>query len=509
MVAAAMLATGCTQDDTLTAAGDGSAVITPDPDKGIVISGSGANGIGATRGYVAPDDAASGPQVDGIARINAIQLLVYKNGRNDNRWPSITEMVIKQGESKLITGDEIKIIGNDRYAQCTEEIVAEETGILYPHTYVMATAFAYSPDDSQLFTLNYPGTNKSTTTVDINNNNGVIKTPELFYGTVRGKGANGDNDVKTVDNEPAGVDFDDWFTQDGFYWGDKNNHTINFTGRIFRIVGQLNLNITEIPGEAVEKIARIIPHAVDERRQVFRVVPVNRERLQAAFRKFAFDEDVGEHLLHLIIARCDARFGKVDVHVFHELGKLVDGTLIAVVKTRLCFREVEIPDGHDRAKRKNGNTQRDDRREPAAESGRAAAILFVLLFRLAGAFFIAFFFFPDYTMRVFVSEDSTAVIVAGVRFLKIVSPFYFLIPVKLVVDGILRGAGSMASFMVSTFSDLLLRVGFAYILAPYFAETGIWYSWPIGWTVASILSFSFYAAGVWKKRIPKEEIQNA
>ena len=254
MIAAAMLATGCTQDDTLTAAGDGSAVITPDPDKGIVISGSGANGIGATRGYVSPDDAASGPQVDGIARINAIQLLVYKNGRNDNRWPSITEMVIKQGESKLITGDEIKIIGNDRYAQCTEEIVAEETGILYPHTYVMATAFAYSPDDSQLFTLNYPGTNKSTTTVDINNNNGVIKTPELFYGTVRGKGANGDNDVKTVDNEPAGVDFDDWFTQDGFYWGDKNNHTINFTGRIFRIVGQLNLNITEIPGEAVEKI---------------------------------------------------------------------------------------------------------------------------------------------------------------------------------------------------------------------------------------------------------------
>ena len=141
------------------------------------------------------------------------------------------------------------------------------------------------------------------------------------------------------------------------------------------------------------------------------------------------------------------------------------------------------------------------------KQGFTAGILLALV--IAVPFFIAFFFFPDYTMRVFISEDSTAVIVAGVRFLKIVSPFYFLIPVKLVVDGILRGAGSMASFMVSTFSDLLLRVGFAYILAPYFAETGIWYSWPIGWTVASILSFSFYAAGVWKKRIPKEEIQNA
>ena len=70
------------------------------------------------------------------------------------------------------------------------------------------------------------------------------------------------------------------------------------------------------------------------------------------------------------------------------------------------------------------------------------------------------------------------------------------------MDGILRGAGAMNAFMVATFSDLILRVVFAFVLSPVFGEQGIWYSWPIGWTVASILSMIFYAAGVWKKHLP-------
>lgn len=122
---------------------------------------------------------------------------------------------------------------------------------------------------------------------------------------------------------------------------------------------------------------------------------------------------------------------------------------------------------------------------------------------IALPFFIAFFLFPDYAMRVFVKAGDVQVIAAGVKFLKIVSPFYFLITVKLVVDGILRGVGAMTAFMTATFSDLILRVAFAFILAPHFGETGIWVSWPIGWSVASVLSIVFYATGVWKKRMPK------
>ena len=56
----------------------------------------------------------------------------------------------------------------------------------------------------------------------------------------------------------------------------------------------------------------------------------------------------------------------------------------------------------------------------------------------------------------------------------------------------LRGAGLMKRFMIATFTDLILRVALAWILSVPFASTGIWLAWPIGWTVATVLSYLFY-----------------
>lgn len=115
--------------------------------------------------------------------------------------------------------------------------------------------------------------------------------------------------------------------------------------------------------------------------------------------------------------------------------------------------------------------------------------------------FILFFFFPQNMMQIFVSANNTAIIESGVNFLKIVSPFYLFISIKLIIDGVLRGCGSMKLFMVSTFSDLLLRVVLSYILSPVFSELGIWYSWPVGWILATVISTAFYFTGAWKKNI--------
>lgn len=89
-------------------------------------------------------------------------------------------------------------------------------------------------------------------------------------------------------------------------------------------------------------------------------------------------------------------------------------------------------------------------------------------------------------------EGSASAIKAGSAFLKTVSPFYCFIGLKLVCDGILRGTGTMKLFMVATFTDLLLRVVLAFVLAPGYGYQGIWISWPIGWTVATVLSIIFY-----------------
>jgi Na+-driven multidrug efflux pump len=89
-------------------------------------------------------------------------------------------------------------------------------------------------------------------------------------------------------------------------------------------------------------------------------------------------------------------------------------------------------------------------------------------------------------------KGSAEAINSGSLFLKTVAPFYAFIGIKLVGDGVLRGTGTMKLFMVATFTDLILRVVLAYVFSPIWSYGGIWWSWPIGWTVANILSLMFY-----------------
>ena len=96
-------------------------------------------------------------------------------------------------------------------------------------------------------------------------------------------------------------------------------------------------------------------------------------------------------------------------------------------------------------------------------------------------------------IQVFMENDgSIDAVTAGTAFLKTVAPFYCFIGIKLVGDGVLRGTGAMKLFMVATFFDLVLRVVLAFVFAPVWGYQGIWWSWPIGWTTATILSLTFY-----------------
>lgn len=95
-------------------------------------------------------------------------------------------------------------------------------------------------------------------------------------------------------------------------------------------------------------------------------------------------------------------------------------------------------------------------------------------------------------VNIFMDRPSDTAILAGMVFLRILSPFYFVVSAKLVADGILRGAGLMKQFMAATFTDLILRTALAFILSAHFGSTGIWCSWPIGWVMGTILSICFY-----------------
>ena len=107
-------------------------------------------------------------------------------------------------------------------------------------------------------------------------------------------------------------------------------------------------------------------------------------------------------------------------------------------------------------------------------------------------FIVLYFGLGQQMMGLFLNAESSAAIHAGVMFLRIVSPWYFMIVVKLMTDGIIRGSGAMIYFVIATIPDLILRIGFALMLSLRFGSTGIWMAWPFGWIAATVLTIIFY-----------------
>lgn len=109
-----------------------------------------------------------------------------------------------------------------------------------------------------------------------------------------------------------------------------------------------------------------------------------------------------------------------------------------------------------------------------------------------------FLLLPRTAMGIFVGQESADIIAAGASYLRTVAPFVMVVAFKQLCDGILQGAGSAEEFMVTTFSDLLLRVVFAYLLPQWMGYLGIWWAWPLGWVLGTVLSVFFYRRGRWK-----------
>lgn len=126
---------------------------------------------------------------------------------------------------------------------------------------------------------------------------------------------------------------------------------------------------------------------------------------------------------------------------------------------------------------------------------------------IALPFFAFFFFMPEFAVKIFMTEVSPEALTAGKRFLQIISPFYFIICLKVISDGVLRGTMSIICFLTSTFSDLLLRVASAFILVgPVgLGSDGIWASWPIGWSISTALSLTYYFSAIWARKLKKNK----
>ena len=117
-----------------------------------------------------------------------------------------------------------------------------------------------------------------------------------------------------------------------------------------------------------------------------------------------------------------------------------------------------------------------------------------IIVAMAAVFSVLCLVFSRQAMGLFLSGNSAEAVRSmgvGVDFLRINAPFFALVSVKFVCDGMLRGMSEMKGFMASTFADLIARVSLSYVLSVPFGAVGIWAAWPIGWVIGTSVSVWF------------------
>lgn len=137
------------------------------------------------------------------------------------------------------------------------------------------------------------------------------------------------------------------------------------------------------------------------------------------------------------------------------------------------------------------------------KEGYKASMLMVLIFSVFITVMI--YLFGPQLLGLFLKQGTGGSAMSyGLEYMKTVSVFYILMGFLFVGNGLLRGAGDMGAFMLSSMSNLFVRVFVAYLLAHFIGASAIWWSIPTGWAVGAIFSFARVKSGKWMaKRLVK------
>lgn len=160
------------------------------------------------------------------------------------------------------------------------------------------------------------------------------------------------------------------------------------------------------------------------------------------------------------------------------------GYAAAVKLNSMCITSITtLGNGVSNYTGQNLGAGRKARIAPGMRSGVALGIVMALLFSAI------FLLGGEDIVGLFIVDGNAQALADGVSFLQTVAPFYAMIAVKLMVDGVLRGAAQMRPFMISTMTDLVLRVALAFLFSALVGSCiGVWWAWPLGWAVGTAMS---------------------
>lgn len=124
-----------------------------------------------------------------------------------------------------------------------------------------------------------------------------------------------------------------------------------------------------------------------------------------------------------------------------------------------------------------------------------------IIFAIAAAICLVVQMLARPLISLFLEAPSAAAFDTGIACVRFMGWFYVLIGLKMISDGVLRGAGDMTMFTVANLVNLGLRVILAVTLAPRFGIQFVWMAVPAGWLINYLISFFEYRTGKWKKAL--------
>ena len=99
-------------------------------------------------------------------------------------------------------------------------------------------------------------------------------------------------------------------------------------------------------------------------------------------------------------------------------------------------------------------------------------------------------------------SGDTAVILEGTRITRSIAPMFILYICIEILSGTMRGTGeSFVPMLMTCFGVCVTRVLWVAFVVPHFDDV-MWvlYSYPVSWTLTSLMFIAYYFKGGWFKR---------
>ncbi len=115
-----------------------------------------------------------------------------------------------------------------------------------------------------------------------------------------------------------------------------------------------------------------------------------------------------------------------------------------------------------------------------------------------GIFCPVVFLLAEPIMRAFTQTPEAVSL--GAEYMRIFTAFFLAGGILVVYHNILRASGDVSVTVLMGLSEVVTRIGCAFLLPRIFGYQGLWFVSPITWTCAALVGGIRYYSGAWEKR---------